>query len=164
MSGPDQDETAQCSLDALDNERKYLEDNLSSRSNFYFVFMGAIVAGAFQIGEPVERGIVFLVAGFISLFFWRALFRTHVLVDAILDRILEDRPYQPYPVARKKVETQFWMLPMPRNANLYVAQYIPGVITFSLLLLGSFYLFGSQSFSDALTAFTSGAPAGEASN
>jgi hypothetical protein len=69
-----------------------------------------------------------LLAAIISLLFWRALFRTHVLLRSVL-HLTDGYPRYPLTKVRKLIKDRYWI----RESNHYIAQWIPGVITISFI-------------------------------
>lgn len=116
-----------CELKKLDEERKYLEDLLTRRFHFFFIFAGAIAAGLTSVVSEKWVSAPLLLAALISFLFWRALFRTHVLLREILRLCDESKACYPLARARANVKEHYGV----RQANHYIAQWIPGVITFS---------------------------------
>ena len=148
----------------FDQEREYLEGLLTSRFNFYFVFAGAIAAGATQLSDPLEQGVLFIVSSVVSGLFWCALYRNYLVVAAIIAEIdkIEGHPLQMARAAvgsskeewtrskkvllflrrliqtggQKPIEERPHVIRL-RQANYYIGLLIPGSITVSLFILGA---------------------------
>lgn len=122
----------------LDEEREYLEGLLTSRFNFYLGFAGVVGAGLTQVQATGERAALVAIAFFLSLLFWRALFRTHVLVKYLLEEIDSDETH-PLSRARRRAEAKVEARLFPGNANQYFGQYIPGAITIAFFLAAVYF-------------------------
>jgi hypothetical protein len=125
------DHDKQVTSRTFDEEREYLEGLLTSRFNFYFVFAGAVAAGATQIESHREQGVIFIAAFVISALFWRPLFRTSDLISKIIKETDAEHNH-PLSIARRESNKQCFL----GEANTYFGQLIPGVITFLFLAFG----------------------------
>ena len=83
----------------LDEERKYLEQLLNTRFNFYLVFASLFTVAVFSSGITLWQKTVALLFGtIISYFMQRSVKRTHQLVELALDEI--GKPHSEHPYAR----------------------------------------------------------------
>lgn len=128
----------------MDEERVYLEELLTKRFNFYFVFAGAAAAGATQISDHFEQGLILIVASIVSACFWRPLYRTYDLIKVIIHKIEGDKEH-PLTIARDESDTSLGL----GDANWYFGQLIPGVITVVFFIFGAIRLGGLVFFSSA---------------
>ena len=93
--------------EAYDAERKYLEDVLNRRLNFYMVFASLLIVGLFG-SDAVTRELRILGALFgaaVSALISVSVWRTHRLVAYIVERINSTRRH-PYAEARAWIELQ----------------------------------------------------------
>jgi hypothetical protein len=114
--------------DGIDSERQYLEGLLVSRIGFYLIFAPVYLQFAYQaIVGPWIRTVVLGIGTVASVLLGLAIWRTHCLVQAALDKIADD-PSHPYVILKKDISWPPW------NANKILLG-IPLIITFLFVVL-----------------------------
>lgn len=112
----------------IDKERRYLEGLLVHRIGFYLIFAPVYLQFAYQaIVGPWMRTVVLGIGTVASVLFGLAIWRTHGLVQAALDKIKDD-PSHPYVILKKDISWPPW------NANKILLG-IPLVITLLFVVL-----------------------------
>jgi hypothetical protein len=87
----------------MDEERKYLEQLLNTRFNFYLVFSSLFTVAIFSTGITLwQKTVALLLGTIISYFIQRSVQRTHDLIEIPLDEIGRD-PEHAYPIIRARL-------------------------------------------------------------
>ena|ERR1041385_1784124 len=124
----------------MDEGRKYLEQLLNTRFNFYLVFSSLFTVAVFSTGITLwQKTVALLLGTIVSYFIQRSVRRTHDIVDIALDEIGRD-PEHPYSIIRARLPRKKRRL----RANQYLV-HVPHVmivlffVLFVLSLLNLIY-------------------------
>jgi len=117
----------------MDQERKYLEQLLNTRFNFYLVFSSLFTVAVFSTGISLwQKTAALLLGTIISYFIQRSVQRTHELVEIALDEIARD-PEHAYSIIRTR---------LPRKKRrLRANQFLIRVPHFMMALFFVLFLF-----------------------
>lgn len=116
----------------MSQEREFIENLLCQRFNFFMVFFGLIVAGAFATrSEPLFCSILW-VGAFVSLLLATTLFRAQMKLDFILEGFFKNHPDHPATIVHEACKDE-----LLGSARRVIGYGIPLLCTV-LLFLGAF--------------------------
>lgn len=115
----------------LDEERRYLEQLLNTRFNFYLVFASLFTVAVFSSGITLWQKTAALLFGtIISYFMQRSVKRTHELVEIALDEIGKHNREHPYAVITARLPKK----EKPHRANQSLVMVPPLMLALFFIL------------------------------